>query len=99
VKTILVIYTNDRLTEKEAASKKRYAFNCEDRKVKVGDFLKIEDYETPVQVVEVLSKCYSHVNLLNGDLKNEATSTRDFPLRELVFAFHKSKNVVYCYRQ
>jgi hypothetical protein len=92
MKTILVVYTFDKLTKKSVQGVKKYAFNVS-FPVKVGDMFDSDDYSTPMQVVEVMKKTFKYVNTFSGDLSNKPFySTKNFELRELVMS--QSKNVV-----
>jgi hypothetical protein len=83
MKTILVVYSNIRLSKSEHQTLKRYAFNI-DEPVKVGDRLKLEKYSTPVQVVEILPKPLKYVNLHSGAMSNKRTaSTQQVEIRTL----------------
>jgi hypothetical protein len=70
MKTILVIYSFNKLTKSEAQTRKRYAFNV-DTKIKVGDRVNAEMYNTPIQVVEILPTFYKYINLSTGELSNK----------------------------
>lgn len=61
---------------------KQYSFNTS-ANVKVGDMIKSPDYNTKMQVVEVLDKAYKYVNLADGKLGDKRDSTRQFELRVL----------------
>jgi len=81
MKTILVIYTHTKLSKQDAQTMKRYSFNTIS-KVKVGDMLSIPRYTTPVQVVEILPKCYKYVDTSNGELSNtRKPSTMQYEIR------------------
>lgn len=82
MKTIFVIYTNKKLTDKEIGYTKRYCFNTKDD-VKVGDMIKSPNYDTAMQVVQVLEEAFSHFNHATGDLSNSLTNTKQFLIREL----------------
>lgn len=83
MKTILVVYTNVKLTKKETQTLKRYAFNVSQRVV-VGDMFTGDDYSTDMQVVEVMKTCYKYVNTHTGNLSNKRTgSTKQFEIRNL----------------
>ena len=81
MKTILVVYTDVKLTKKEWVSKKQYAFNSST--AKVGDLVQSDDYSTAMQVVMILDKCYKYVNLSTGELSDKRNSTNQFELRRL----------------
>lgn len=84
MKTIIVIYTNRKITsKKEIASHKAYAFNTEDE-VKVGDMISSSTYDTSFQVVKVLSKKYKYYNKSTGQLSNTYSSTLQWEVRQLV---------------
>ena len=94
MKTILVVYTNEKLTKKEYVSLKPYFFNTF-ANLKVGDLVRSPDYDADMQVVEVLDKAYKYVNLADDKLSDKRYSTRQFELRELKIATpSKSDNVV-----
>ena len=84
MKTIIVIYTNNRInSSKEVNSKPKYSFNT-NSDLKVGDIIKSSQYSSNMQVVSVLDKCYKYVNCKTGDLSMECNSTNCFAIRELV---------------
>lgn len=74
MKTVLVIYTHEVLTKKEHQTLKRYAFNTRS-KIKIGDHIELDLYDTPVQVVEVLPKVYKYYNHRTGDLSNKRVAS------------------------
>lgn len=83
MKTILVVYSNIRLSKREHQTHKRYAFNI-DEPVKVGDLLKLEKYSTPVQIIEIIAKPFKYINLYSGDMSNKRTaSTQQVEIRTL----------------
>lgn len=82
-KTILVIYTNRKITDKKVIGKmKKYSFNTQSE-VKEGDMIETRDYDTKLQVVKVLDKCYTFYNGVTGDLSNEYNSTNQWAIRQL----------------
>lgn len=94
MKTIIVIYTNNRINStKEVNSKPKYSFNTE-AALKVGDIIKSSQYSSNMQVVSVLDKCYRYVNCKTGDLSMECNSTNCFAIRELVIQ-DKEENRIY----
>lgn len=94
MKTIIVIYTNNRINStKEVNSKPKYSFNTE-AALKVGDIIKSSQYSSNMQVVSVLDKCYRYVNCKTGDLSMECNSTNCFDIRELVIQ-DKEENRIY----
>lgn len=81
LRTILVVYSNTRLTPKQTQTLCRYSFNTKDA-VKVGTRFSSPDYQTAMQVVEVMAKTYRYVNTHTGDLSNtRAPSTKQYEIR------------------
>ena len=94
LKTIIVVYTATKLTQKEANNLKHYAFNTNDN-LKVGDMISSKDYNTPMQVIKVLNKAYDFFNLSNGELSDEYTSTAQRPIRKFIIRTDDDEAVVY----
>ena len=87
MKTIFVGYVRkdscDLMTKRERSSIKRYSFNTE-AKLNVGDALQIDDYDTPVVVLEVLDHCFRYVNTNTGELSTDRqNSTLCYPIRTI----------------
>lgn len=94
MKTILVIYTHEKLNKKESQTLKKYAFNTTE-KLAVGDMFESEDYVTPMQVVKVMDKTYRYYNTYTGELSNKKiASTKQFEIRLLQEASKTTGNVV-----
>ena len=94
MKTIIVIYTNNRINStKEINSKPKYSFNTE-ADLKVGDIIKSSQYSSNMQVVAILDKCFNYVNCKTGDLSMECNSTNCFAIRELVIQ-DEEENKIY----
>ena len=94
MKTIIVIYTNNRInSSKEVNSKPKYSFNT-NSDLKVGDIIKSSQYSSNMQVVSVLDKCYKYVNCKTGDLSMDCNSTNCFAIRELVIR-DEEENKIY----
>ena len=94
MKTIIVIYTNNRInSSKEVNSKPKYSFNTE-ADLKVGDIIKSSQYSSNMQVIAILDKCFNYVNCKTGDLAMECNSTNCFAIRELVIQ-DKEENKIY----
>lgn len=78
MKTILVIYTLEKLNEgqvrRHLANQKAYAFNT-DAKVKVGTLIKTPKYSTPMQVVEVFSTAYKYFNSKTGQVYSKSVKS------------------------
>ena len=84
MKTILVIYTNKKLTKSsEIGKNKRYAFNTE-ADLKEGDMFESNDYSTKLQVVKVLDKSYIYYNASTGELSDMFTSASQWLIRTVV---------------
>lgn len=97
MKTILVIYTDEPLTQKEIVENygnKRYVFNTE-ADLQIGDMLTSPKYETPMQVVEVCATAYSLFNRKTGELSNHRSSTEQFEIRKLIVVDAPEPNVVF----
>lgn len=83
MKTVLVIYTNKKLTSKaEIGRNKRYAFNTKDQ-LSVGDMIESSSYNTKMQVVKVLDECYKYYNGTTGKLSQKFSSTNQWEIRNL----------------
>ena len=94
MKTIIVIYTNNRINStKEVNSKPKYSFNTESD-LKVGDIIKSSQYSSNMQITAVLDKCYKYVNCKTGDLSMDCNSTNCFAIRELVIQ-DEEENKIY----
>ena len=94
MKTIIVVYTNTKITKKaEIAKLKRYSFNTSSD-VKEGDLISTSSYNTCIQVVKVLEKDHKYYNTSTGELSNEYTSTTQWEIKELVIR-EDAEDVVY----
>ena len=84
MKTILVVYTCEKLSKRDTQTMKRYSFNTK-ADVKIGDLVETKQYDTPLQVVEILDACYKYVDVNSGELSNKRKpSTKQFEIRELI---------------
>lgn len=92
-KTILVVYTNEKVTAKEAARMKRYAFNTI-APVKVGDMLQSPEYSTKMQVVKILEKAHKYYNASTGELSDKFNSTTQWEIRDFIIR-EDSETAVY----
>jgi hypothetical protein len=92
-KTILVVYTQTRLSQKEAACKKRYAFNTTSD-INEGDIIESNEYDTPMQVVKVIDGPFKYYNRSTGELSNKFNSTEQWEIRNLVIR-EDEENTVY----
>ena len=71
MRTILVIYSNVRVSDAELKNLKKYAFNVDDdTDVNVGDILKSAAYSTRMVVVRVLDERFKYYNAKDGKLSN-----------------------------
>ena len=95
-KTIIVVYTNIKLTAKEIAGAKKYSFNADASKVKIGDLFQSDDYSTPMQVVRIMHKKFKYVNTVTGEMSDVLNSTKQFEIRDFVVVSKtKGDNVVF----
>ena len=94
MKTIIVIYTNSRVTKKSDIGRhKKYSFNTAGD-VLEGDMLDSPNYDTNMQVVKVLGKSHKFYNSSTGKLSNTYTSTSQWEVRTLEVR-NTSEDVVY----
>lgn len=94
MKTILVIYTANTVTNNSTVAKyKRYAFNTKSD-IEIGDLISSAAYTTSMQVVKVLSKSYKYYNAETGKLSDRFSSTKQWNIKELVIREDDSE-VVY----
>ena len=85
MKTILVVYTNTALTEKQISDRKmqKYAFRTEEDPKK-GDMIESKAYSGKMQVVDVISNDYKYYNSSTGELRSDINSTRCYLIKEIV---------------
>jgi hypothetical protein len=82
-RTVLVVYTYEKLTKRAAQTSKRYAFNTASD-VRVGMHLKTDAYDTPIQIVEVMPKAYKYIDVFSGALSDRrAPTTKQYEIREI----------------
>jgi hypothetical protein len=67
MKTIYGVYTQTALNSTQLGGKKRYTFNVEDD-LPVGSHFKCDQYKTRIQVVEVLDRTFTWVDINSGKL-------------------------------
>lgn len=86
MKTILVVYTNVKLTNKEIADNRltKYAFGTSED-VEVGDLIESKDYGKSMQVTDVIDADYKFYNTQTGELGNEINSPNMYPIKTIVF--------------
>lgn len=95
MKTIFVIYTNALITDKARLRQmKYYSFNTISD-VKVGDMLKTNKYDSLLQVVEVLDKCFIYYNAKTGELGNDIYSSEQRGIVELEVIDKSENEIVY----
>lgn len=93
MKTILVVYTNNKVESQVAIGRmKKYSFNTESE-VSVGDLIESTEYKDKMQVVKVLDKSFTYYNSANGNLSNEFTSSSQWEIRTLELRESKSEIV------
>lgn len=95
MKTILVVYTDEKLSVKEINNKKmkKYCFKT-DNDVKEGDILKSSSYTTNMVVTDVIEENYKYYNKENGELTNIINSTNCYPIKEIVLR-EEDENIIY----
>lgn len=101
MKTILVIFSQEKLSKSEHQTMKRYSFNTK-ANLKVGDRLITEMYSTPIQVVEVLDKGYKYYNKGTGELSSKrVANSMQLEIREIRVHDdgHKATEYVEAYRE
>jgi len=76
MKTIRVVFTDTKLNQNQLTGKRRYAFNTEND-FEVGDMIGSPNYNSSLQVVEILDKLYLCFNYKDGALyeKDNANKT------------------------
>jgi len=82
MRTILVIYSNVRVSETELKSIKKYAFNTESD-VRVGDILDSNSYSTKMVVVRVLDEKFKYYDGKSGKMSNNFDSTNMADIKNL----------------
>ncbi len=81
--TVLVVYTNTKLTDKASIGRlKKYSFNTSSI-LKDGDMIETKEYDTKLQVVKVLDKDFKYFNRSTGELSNTFNSSSQWEIREL----------------
>jgi len=95
MKTIIVIYTADKITDKKEISRaKKYSFNTSS-KVKIGDLIETNTYDTPMQVVKILPKAFKYFNGATGLLSDKFDSTTQWEIRTLEVRTKVESEVIY----
>lgn len=95
MKTILVVYTNERLSVEQINNRKmqKYCFRIESE-VRVGDVLKSKNYNTNMVVTDVVDADYKYYNAQNGEMTNSINSTKCYLIKTMVLR-EEDENVVY----
>ena len=93
--TILVVYTNENLSVEQANNRKmqKYCFSTKSE-VSVGDVLKSKVYSNNMLVTDVIDKEYKFYNVQSGELSNDITSTKCYPIEEMILR-EENEEVVY----
>lgn len=97
--TALVVFSTKRVDPKlvnrrDKPNLRLYAFKIQPESVKVGERFKTIGYQTPIQVVQVLTETFEFVNTKTGDLSTVQNSTSQVPLQELSILRETPKNAV-----
>ena len=95
MKTILVVYTNEKLTVEQINNRKlqKYCFRT-DGEVAVGDVLKSNNYNSNMIVTDVVDADYKFYNAQTGEMRNEINSTKCYPIKTMVLR-DEDETVVY----
>lgn len=95
MKTILVVYTNQKLSVEQINRQKmrKYCFRTANV-VKVGDVLKSKSYTTNMVVTDVIDQDYKYYNKQSGEMVNVINSTNCYPIKTMVIR-EEDKHVVY----
>lgn len=95
MKTILVVYTDQKLSVEQINSRKmqKYCFRIENE-VEVGDVLKSKNYNTNMVVTDVVDKDYKYYNAQTGEMTNSINSTKCYPIKTMVLR-EEDESVVY----
>lgn len=95
MKTILVVYTNERLSVEQINNRKmqKYCFRTESE-VTVGDVLKSKNYNANMVVTDVVDADYKYYNAQNGEMTNSINSTKCYPIKTMVLR-EEDESVVY----
>ena len=94
MKTIVVVYSNGKLSNKEIGRLKKYSFNT-DSEVSVGDLIETNEYDTNLLVVKVMEKSFKYYNRSTGEMSDEYVSTSQWEIRTLIIREADEENVVY----
>lgn len=84
MKTILVVYTDQKLSVEQINNRKmqKYCFRTESE-VEVGDVLKSKSYSTNMIVTDVVNPDYKYYNTQSGEMTNTINSTKCYPIKTL----------------
>ena len=94
MKTIIVVYTDRKLSMTEANARKSYAFRTEED-LKVGDMVKSKSYGDAMQVIRVLDEGYQFYNKMTGELSNTYVSTMQYSTKVLKLETEEDEDTVY----
>jgi hypothetical protein len=95
MKTILVVYTNQKLPVEQINNCKmqKYCFRTENE-VEVGDVLKSKSYTSNMIVTDVVDADFKYYNAQSGEMTNTINSTKCYPIKTLVLR-EEDENVIY----
>jgi hypothetical protein len=97
IKTVLVIYTNEKITSKTQIGRlAKYSFNTSSD-VKEGDMIKSNEYSSAMQIVKVLDESFAYYNKSTGELTNEFKSSAQWDIRTLIIR-EEDEEVVYAHK-
>lgn len=69
MKTVIGVFTREKLSVEEALKRKQYSFNCADD-VEVGDYIQTEQYVNKIQIITIIVPAYKYVSVKTGELSN-----------------------------
>lgn len=95
MKTILVVYTDQKLSVEQINNRKmqKYCFRTESE-IEVGDILKSNSYNSNLVVTDVVDADYKYYNAQNGEMTNTINSTKCYPIKTLVLR-EEDESVIY----
>ena len=95
MKTILVVYTDQKLSVEQINNRKiqKYCFRTENE-VEVGDVLESKSYTSNMVVTDIVDADFKYYNAQSGEMTNTINSTKCYPIKTLVLR-EEDENVIY----
>jgi hypothetical protein len=95
METILVVFTKKKLESAAEINRlKKYAYNTKSY-LKEGDMTPSRNYDSLLQVVNVMSEAYNYYDASTGNMSIEPTSSNSWRIKELVLNQVNDDNIVY----